>query len=66
MTNSATLHAMLKGLMRISRTPEQVRNVWRDNPDVLARIKAAEAELWNDLKLYGAQRTAELEKSNGR
>ena len=56
------LHAMLKGLMRISRTPEQVRNVWRDNPDVLARIKAAEAELWNDLKLYGAKRTAELEE----
>lgn len=61
MSDPATLHAMLKGLMRISRTPEQVRGVWRDNPDVLARIKDAEAELWNDLKLYGAQRTAELE-----
>lgn len=62
MTDPATLHAILRGLMRISRTPEQVRGVWRDNADVLARIKDAEAELWNDLRAYGARRTAELEE----
>ncbi len=62
MSDPATLHAILKGLMRISKTPDQVRGVWRDNTDVLARIKDAEAELWNDLKLYGAKRAAELEE----
>ena len=56
------LHDTIWWLMRLAKTADGVRDVWRDNADVLARIKDAEAELWNDLKLYGAQRTAELEE----
>ena len=65
MSDAATLHAMLHGLLRLSRTVEQLEGVWRDNRDVFARIKADAPELHDDLIAYGATRKAEMQRKVG-
>ncbi len=62
MSNARDLHGMLHGLMRLSRSVEQLEGVWRDNKDVFARIKADAPDLHDDLIAYGARRKAELQR----
>lgn len=62
MSDPATLHAILHGLLRLSRSVAQLEGVWRDNRDVFARIKAEAPDLHDNLIAYGARRKAELQR----